>query len=119
MAAILGEPIGLMAEARLNPARMPVALISLGFILSTAAAALMIFKAPGGVLLRLHGDTSGYVYYGILGGVVIWGFAEASFGYWVVPRDPDGWHAAGKTLLWVSLLPLVLVFALGGLAFLK
>jgi len=50
---------------------------------------------------------------------VVFGLAVASFGYWVVPRDVHGWHAAGKTVLWVSLLPLVLVFALGGLAFLK
>jgi hypothetical protein len=51
---------------------------------------------------------------------VIFGLAEASLDFWVVQRDDvDVWHAAGKTVLWVSLLPLVLVFALGGLAFLK
>ena len=50
---------------------------------------------------------------------MVFGLAVASFGYWVVPRDVHGWHAAGKTVLWVSILPLVLVLALGGLAFLK
>jgi hypothetical protein len=30
-----------------------------------------------------------------------------------------GWHAAVKTVVWFSLLPLVVVLALGGLAFLK
>ncbi|OEL28422.1 hypothetical protein BAE44_0010559 [Dichanthelium oligosanthes] len=108
-----------MAEARRDPSRVPVALIWLGVVLSAAALALIVFKSPAGVFLRLHGSAPGYVYYGGLGAVAIFGLAEASFGYWVVPRDVDGWHAAGKTVLWLSLFPLVLVFALGGLAFLK
>jgi hypothetical protein len=114
-----GALMRLIAEARLNPVRVPVALISFGIVLSAAALALIIFKAPAGIFLRLHGSTPAYLYYGVLTAVAIFGLTEASFGYWVVPRDVDGWHAGGKTVLWVSLLPLVLVFALGGLAFLK
>jgi hypothetical protein len=109
-----GALVELIAEARLNPARLPVALISFGVVLSAAALALIIFKTPGGIFLRLHGSTPAYLYYGILGAIVIFGLVEASLGFWV-----GGWHTAGKTVLWVSLLPLVLVFALGGLAFLK
>ena len=121
--AFPGALLELVAEARLNPARLPVALISFGVVLSAAALALIIFKAPAGIFLRLHGSAPGCLYYGILSAVVIFGLAEASLGFWVVPRDDvdgdGGWHTAGKTVLWVSLLPLVLVFALGGLAFLK
>ncbi|XP_062202062.1 uncharacterized protein LOC133904599 [Phragmites australis] len=109
----------LIAEARCNPARLPAALISCGVVLGAAALALTIFKTPGGIFLRLHGSAPVYSYYGVLVAVVIFGLAEASFGFWMVPRDPVGWHAAGKTALWISLLPLVLVAALGGLAFLK
>ncbi|KAG0521384.1 LOW QUALITY PROTEIN: hypothetical protein BDA96_08G155800 [Sorghum bicolor] len=125
-----GALLELIAEARLNPSRLPVALITFGVVLSAAALALIVFKTPGGIFLRLHGSTPTYLYYGILTVVLIFGLAEASLGFWVVvPHDDDddddvdgdgGWrNAAGKTVLWVSLLPLVLVFALGGLAFLK
>ncbi|CAD6267314.1 unnamed protein product [Miscanthus lutarioriparius] len=111
-------------EVRHNPATLPVALISFGVVLSAAALALIVFKAPAGIFLHLHGSTPAYLYYGVLGAIAILGLAEASLGFWVVPRDDvdgdDGsWHTTGKTVLWVSLLPLVLVFALGGLAFLK
>lgn len=119
MESQLGIPMELIVEARRDPARLPVALISSGVALSAAALALIIFKAPAGIFLRLHGSTPACLYYGILGAVVIFGLAEVYFGYWVVPRDVVGWHAAGKTVVWFSLLPLVVVLALGGLAFLK
>jgi hypothetical protein len=118
-----GALLELIAEARRNPARLPVALISFGVVLSAAALVLIVFKAPGGIFLRLHGSTPAYLYYGVLGAIAIFGLAEASLGFWVEPRDDvdEGgrWHTAGKTVLWFSILPLVLVFALGGLAFLK
>ena len=119
MASQLGIPMELIVEARRNPARLPVVLISLGVVLSVAALGLIIFKSPAGIFLHLHGSTPAYLYYSVLGAVVVFGLAVASFGYWVVPCDVDGWHAAGKTVLWVSILPLVLVLALGGRAFLK
>ncbi|CAD6267313.1 unnamed protein product [Miscanthus lutarioriparius] len=118
MASQLGIPMELIVEARRNPVRVPVALISFG-VLSAAALALIIFKAPAGIFLHLHGSTPAYLCYSVLGAVVVFGLAVAPFGYWVVPCDVDGWHDAGKTVLWVSILPLVLVLALGGLAFLK
>ncbi|TVU03099.1 hypothetical protein EJB05_51369, partial [Eragrostis curvula] len=88
-------------------------------LLGATALSLIVFKAPGGVFLRLHGSAPGFVYYGTLIAVVIFGLAEASFGFWVVPRDIDGWRAAGKAVLWISIFLLVFVAALGGLAFLK
>jgi len=56
MASQLGIPMQLIVEARL-----PVALISFGVVLSAAALALIIFKAPAGIFLRLHGSTPAYL----------------------------------------------------------
>jgi hypothetical protein len=109
----------LMSEASHNVAKLPVAMISFGLSLAAAALSLIIFKAPGGILLRLHGNTPVLLYYGTLVATVIFGLVEASMGYWVVPRDLNGWRAIGKTMLWFSILPLVLVAALGGSVFLK
>ncbi|TVU49543.1 hypothetical protein EJB05_00856, partial [Eragrostis curvula] len=117
--AFLGGLMELIAEAGNNAARMPAALMSLGVTISAAALALIIFKAPGGVFLHLHGAAPEFVYYGILIAVASFGLAEASFGFWVVPRDLNGWRGAGKAVLWASAVALVLVAALGGLAFLK
>jgi hypothetical protein len=61
-----GALLELIAEARLNPSRLPVALITFGVVLSAAALALIVFKTPGGIFLRLHGSTPTYLYYGIL-----------------------------------------------------
>ncbi|KAF0889365.1 hypothetical protein E2562_023665 [Oryza meyeriana var. granulata] len=107
-------------DARHSVARLRTALISVGVVLLEAAVALM-FKALGGILLRLHGRAAALVYYGVLGAVAVYGAAEASVGYWVVPRDMVGnWRATiGKTVLWISVLLLALVASLGSLAFLK
>ncbi|KAL6623535.1 hypothetical protein ACP70R_033414 [Stipagrostis hirtigluma subsp. patula] len=113
----------LIADARHSAARLRAALISVGLLLLAAAVALMIFKTPGGVLLllRLPGRAPSLVYYGVLGAVAVFGAAEASFGFWAAPRGMgDDWRAiVGKTALWISLFPLALVAAMGGLAFLK
>uniref|UniRef100_A0A0D9WLS4 Uncharacterized protein n=1 Tax=Leersia perrieri TaxID=77586 RepID=A0A0D9WLS4_9ORYZ len=101
----------LVAEAGGNPTMLPVALVTLGVVQSVAALSLILSKGPtaGGILFHLHGNAPGYLYYGIL----VFGLAEASFGYWVVPRDLDGWRAVAKTVAWVSMLPFILVVALG------
>ncbi|TVU49554.1 hypothetical protein EJB05_00867, partial [Eragrostis curvula] len=107
----------LLAEARNNSARLPAALMSFGSIITTAAVALSLSKPPGGVFLHLPGRASGFVYYGLLIAVASFGLAEMFFGFCVVPRDLNRWRAAGKAVLWASLVALVLVAALGGLAF--
>ncbi|OQU79409.1 hypothetical protein SORBI_3008G141000 [Sorghum bicolor] len=93
----------LIVEARSDPA-----LISSAVVLSAAALGLIVFKAPGGIFLRLHGSTP----------ADLWPWRLSAAG-WCRACDVDGWHAAGKTVLWVSLMTLVLVLALGGLALLK
>ncbi|OEL36236.1 hypothetical protein BAE44_0002745 [Dichanthelium oligosanthes] len=105
----------LMSEASHNVKKLPVALISCGVSLSAAALSL-IFKALGGTFGMPSGATV-HLFYGFLVVVVIFGLVEASFGYWVVPRDLDGWRATAKTMLWFSIFPLVVVAALGGFVF--
>ena len=61
MASQLGIPMELIVAARRNPVRVPVSLISFGVVLSAAALALIIFKAPAGIFLRLHGSTPAYL----------------------------------------------------------
>lgn len=108
-----------MSEASHDASKLPAALISLGVALSAAALSLAIFQAPGGILLHLQGSTPVFLYYGCLIAIATLGLIEASFGYWVVPHDLKGWQAFAKTMLWFSILPLVLVIALGGSVFLK
>ncbi|TVU49553.1 hypothetical protein EJB05_00866, partial [Eragrostis curvula] len=110
----------LIAGANLEPQKLPPALMSFGVVISTAALALIIFKPPGGIFLRLHGSAPWFVYYGILIALVTFGLAVMSFGFWVVPPvdGANGWHGACcKAALWASVVALVLVAALGGLAF--
>ena len=110
----------LMSEASENAAKLPVALISCGVALAAAALSLLIFKVPGGILLRLHGSAPVLLFYGSLVAVATFGLVEASFGYWLRPRDHDDWRAVvGKAILWFSILPLVFVVALGGAVSLK
>ncbi|TVU49544.1 hypothetical protein EJB05_00857, partial [Eragrostis curvula] len=119
MTTLLVEQMERVSDANSDPEKLPAVLMSSGGVLTAAALSLIIFKTPGGIFLRLHGGGPVYSYYGILAAMVILGLAVASFGFWVVPRDLRGWHATGKTLLWFSILALVLVAALGGLAFLN
>ncbi|CAN6361496.1 unnamed protein product [Urochloa humidicola] len=108
-----------MSDASHDTSKLPAALISFGAALSSAALSLIIFKAPGGIFLRLHGSTPVFVYHGSLIAIVIFGLVEASFGYWVVPRDLEGWRTIAKRMLWFSILLLIVVTALGGSVFLK
>lgn len=109
--------LALMSAACLNAEKLPVALISCGVVEAAAALCLIISKPPGGIFLH-HGKGPFYLYYGILTAVLIFGLIEASAGFWV-SGDVVGRRAAGKTILWISILPLVMVTALGGFAVLN
>ncbi|CAN6361542.1 unnamed protein product [Urochloa humidicola] len=107
----------LMSDASRDAAKLQQALISCGVALSAAALSLIIFKAPGGIFLRLHGGAPFYLYYGSLVVFATFGFAQAAIG---------SYHATStagvpleRRLLWVSILALVIVAALGGDVFLK
>ncbi|KAM3388013.1 hypothetical protein ACQJBY_010679 [Aegilops geniculata] len=107
----------LISDACLNAEKLPRALILCGVVEAAAALCLIIFKAPGGIFLH-YGKAPFYLYYGILIAVVVFGLIEASTGFWV-SGDVVGRRAAGKTFLFVSILPLVIVVALGGFAMLN
>ena len=120
MALLLVALLEKVAGARRTVEALRTALITVGVVLLAAALGLVFFKAPGGVFLRLPGRAPALVYYSLLGVVAAFGFAEASLGYWAVPRDMDDWRVAiDEVVLWVSLFFLALVAALGGLSFLK
>uniref|UniRef100_A0A0D9ZQV8 Uncharacterized protein n=1 Tax=Oryza glumipatula TaxID=40148 RepID=A0A0D9ZQV8_9ORYZ len=109
--------LALISEACRSAEKLPAALISGGVVEAAAAIFVAFFKPPGGVFQH-HGKAPFYLYYGIIGGVAIFGFAEAWAGFWV-SGDLSGRRAVGKTILWVSILPLVLVAALGGFVFMR
>ena len=111
----------MISEASQNAAKLPVALISCGVALTAAALSLLVFRVPAGILLHhLHGSAPMFVFYGSLIAIAIFGLVEASFGYWVRPRDHHDWRAVvGKAMLWFSILPLVFVVALGAAVSLK
>ncbi|KAG2640839.1 hypothetical protein PVAP13_2KG122500 [Panicum virgatum] len=120
MPLLLVAVLGKIAGARRTVTALRTALISVGVVLLAAALGLVFFKAPGGIFLRLPGRAPALVYYSLLGVVAAFGFAEASLGYWAMPRDMDDWRVAiDEVVLSVSLFFLALVTALGGLSFLK
>ncbi|XBI94881.1 hypothetical protein VPH35_031444 [Triticum aestivum] len=100
-----------------NAEKLSAALISCGVVKVAVALCLVISKAPGGILLH-HDKAPFFLYYGILIFVVIFGVVEASVGFWV-SGDVVGRHATGKTILWLGLLPIVFVAALGGFVILS
>uniref|UniRef100_A0A8I6Y9B9 Uncharacterized protein n=1 Tax=Hordeum vulgare subsp. vulgare TaxID=112509 RepID=A0A8I6Y9B9_HORVV len=110
--AILSDIVGLISGACTDRKNLPRALISCGVLKAAAALCLLLFKAPGGIFLH-HGRGLLYLYFAVLIAVVVFGIMEALVGVWV-SGELDGRHAVGKTVLWVSILPLVFVAALGG-----
>lgn len=114
---ILGRIARAISDALRDPEKLPRALILCGIVEAAAALSLVFFRVPGGgpFLHHHHGDNKAlvYVYYGVLGAVVAFGLAEASTGFWV-SGDPVGRRAVGMTVLWFSILALVIVACLAG-----
>ncbi|KAF7087252.1 hypothetical protein CFC21_090455 [Triticum aestivum] len=114
--AILSDIVTLISGAFLDRKNLPRALISCGVLKAAAALCLLLFRAPGGIFLH-HGKGLLYLYFAVLIVVVVFGIVEALVGVWV-SSELDGRHAIGKTVLWLSILPLVFVAALGGFSIL-
>ncbi|TKV90247.1 hypothetical protein SEVIR_9G016100v4 [Setaria viridis] len=106
----------LIPEACRNAGKLPAALITSGIVQAAAALALVVFRSPAGIFS--HGKAPFYLYYGILVAVIIFGFVEASVGFYV-SSDLIRRGAVGMTILWISILPIVLVAGLGGFIILK
>ncbi|CAM0902884.1 unnamed protein product [Alopecurus aequalis] len=115
--SILVEMVSLISDACYNAEKLPGALISCGVIQAAAALCLIIYRAPGGLFLH-HGRAPLYMYYGILIAIVLFGLVEASAGFWV-SGNVIGRRAVGKTILWLSILPLVVIAALVGFVILN
>ncbi|KAM0919445.1 hypothetical protein ACQ4PT_008167 [Festuca glaucescens] len=105
-----------MADAARDETKLQRALVGGGAAMSSAALFIALFRAPGGVFLRdkLLVDA----YYAILAVVFVFGAVEVAAGYWVA-GDPRRRHGKGKVVMWASVVPLVLVTALGGFAVLR
>lgn len=115
--AILLRTASLISEACRNAEKLPAALITGGAVEAVAAIFLCLFVPPGG-LFENHGKGPFFLYYGILIAVAVFGLGEASAGFWVggfwVGGNLTGRRSVGMTILWVSILPLVMVAAIGG-----
>ncbi|CAL5025377.1 unnamed protein product [Urochloa decumbens] len=110
---VVGRIAGAISDALRDPEKLPAALILCGVLEAAAALSLVFFRVPGGLFLH-HGDKALiFVYYGVLIAVVVFGLAEATTGFWV-SGDPVGRRAVGMTLLWLSILPLILVAGFAG-----
>ena len=110
---LLISMLTLISDSVGNTEKLPASLMVCGGVLAAAALSLAIFKAPGGMFLS-HGAALFFLYYGTLITVVIFGFAEAFAGLWLT-GDLTSRQAIGKTILGVSIFPLVIVAGLGGL----
>jgi hypothetical protein len=87
---------------------------------AAAALYMMLFRAPAGLFL-LSGSLF-RAYYCVLSAIVLHGVAEAWTGLWLFhddPAPPPRRHAVGVAVLSASLLPLLLLAAVGGFAVLK
>ena len=108
--------VAIIAGAGHDVTTAAAALMIGGAFLGSSGLALAIFKAPPSAASGSPFQVPGYAYYGFLAGTALFGLAEASSGFWAVARDPESWAGIAKFLLWVSILPLCVVVALGSLA---
>ncbi|KAF7062560.1 hypothetical protein CFC21_069143 [Triticum aestivum] len=109
-------PAAGMVDAVHDDAKLQRALVGGGVAKSSAALYLAFFRAPAGVFL-LDGPLVA-AYYVILAAVVVFAALEVATGFWVA-GDPRGRRGKAKVVLWASVVPLVLVAALGGFAVLR
>ncbi|KAF8649665.1 hypothetical protein HU200_064205 [Digitaria exilis] len=110
--AVLLKIVAMISEACRKVDKLPAALITGGIVQAAVALALAIFRPPAGIFVG-HGEVPLYLYYGILVVVIIFGLVEASAGFYV-SGDLHRRRTIGMTILWISVLPIVLVAGLGG-----
>ncbi|RCU61690.1 hypothetical protein SETIT_J025600v2 [Setaria italica] len=101
---VLVNMLRLISDAFGDMEKLPAVLILCGGVLAAAALRLAIFY---------HGEPPFYLYRGTLITLVIIGFMETCAGLWLT-GDLTGRQDTGKTILGFSILPLIIVAALGG-----
>jgi len=113
-----------MVEATHDVAKLRRVLVGGGVGKAAAALYLMLFRVPEGLFL-LSGALF-RAYYCVLAAIILLGVAEAWTGLWLShedddddPAPPPRRRAVGVAVLWASLLPLLLLAAVGGFAVLK
>ncbi|KAF8651766.1 hypothetical protein HU200_063284 [Digitaria exilis] len=109
-----------MAEATLDVAKLRRVLVTGGVGQAAATLYMMLFRTPAGVFL-LSGPLL-RAYYFILAAIVLFGVAEAWTGLWLAHGDdpaPPRRRAVGVVVLWASVVPMLVLAGVGGLAVLK
>ena len=110
-----------LAAAAHNVGQAPIAMMTIGVFLSASAMALAIFKplpSAVSVNLQLPRAAALYTYYGALAGVAAFGLTEATVGFCLAAaRDAQRRCCIARAFLWISIPALVIVVALGSLAF--
>ena len=105
-----------MVDVSRDATKLRRVLVAGGVGEAAAALYLALFKSPAGLFLRTK--LLFYSYYGVLIAILLFGVAEAWTGLWV-SHDLHRRRAVGMTVLWVSVLPLLFIFGVGGFAILK
>jgi hypothetical protein len=105
-----------IVDAVRHETKLQRALVGGGVAMSSASLFLALFRAPHGVFL--HDKLLVVAYYVILAAIAVFGAMEVTAGFWVA-ADPCRRRGKGKILIMASVVPLVLVTALGGFAVLK
>jgi hypothetical protein len=103
--------VGAILEANGDGRKLPWALMVCGVLEAAAALWMLVHKPPVGIFLD-HGKVVFYSYYLILVVVLLFGLVEAWIGY-AASGDLEGWRAAGKKVLWLTIIPLVVLIGLG------
>ena len=111
-----GSTVTDMVDASHDATKLPRIMVSGGISEAAAALYLALFRTPAGLFVRT--STLFYSYYGVLVVIVLFGLAEAWAGLWV-SHDPLRRRVVGMTVLWVSVLTLLLLAGVAGHAILK
>ncbi|KAF7010928.1 hypothetical protein CFC21_025290 [Triticum aestivum] len=109
-------PAAGMVDAVHDDTKLQRALVGGGIAKSSVALFLAFFRAPAGVFLL--DSLLVAAYYGVLVAIILFGLAGAWTGLWV-SHDPLRRRAVGMTVLWASVLSLLLLAGVGGHAILK
>ncbi|KAL6847895.1 hypothetical protein ACP4OV_022023 [Aristida adscensionis] len=102
-------------EPGASPRKLAFALSAVGFLTLVMAMATALYKPPQGVVFQRRR----LAYYLTLAGILAAGIAEVATAFWLTRRAAGGGQGRrglARAVLCCSLLPLVVVVALGGFA---